>query len=80
MEIMDIIISDRLETAPEENAKTKYLEFKNRQLAEENELLRAMLFEAIGNRIIVIREENLNREPRFRVDENLGGDVLLSRI
>lgn len=60
------------------NAKVKYLEFKNRQLEEENKLLLAMLAEALGNRTIVIREEALERKPHFVIGENLGGDVIIS--
>ena len=60
------------------DAKIKYLEFKNRQLAKENELLLSLLAEALGNRTVVIREESLERKPRFKVGENLGGDVIIS--
>lgn len=64
--------------AEDKDARIKYLEFKNRQLEEENELLLSMLAEALGNRTIVIREESLNRKPQFRIGENLGGDILIS--
>ena len=60
------------------DAKIKYLEFKNRQLEEENKLLLAMLAEAVGRRTIVIREEVLERRPHFRIEENMGGDILIS--
>ena len=60
------------------NAKAKYLEFKNRQLKEENKLLLAMLAEALNGRTIVIREEALERKPHFVIGENLGGDVIIS--
>ena len=60
------------------NAKVKYLEFKNRQLEEENKLLLAMLAEALNGRTIVIREEALERKPHFVIGENLGGDVIIS--
>ena len=60
------------------DAKIKYLEFKNRQLEEENKLLLAMLAEAVGRRTVVIREEVLERRPHFRIEENMGGDILIS--
>lgn len=60
------------------NAEIKYLKLKNRQLQEENKTLLAMLAEAIGNRTICIKEETLERKPHFILDENIGGDVLIS--
>ena len=60
------------------NAKIKHLEFRNRQLEEENKLLLAMLAEALDGRTIVVREETLERKPRFKIGENLGGDILIS--
>lgn len=65
--------------ADSKNAKIKYLEFKNRQLEEENEALLAILAEALGNRVIVVRKETLKRKPYFRIEENLAGDILISR-
>lgn len=60
------------------SAKIKYLEFRNRQLEEENKLLLAMFAEALGRRTVVIREERLERTPQFRIEENMGGDILIS--
>lgn len=82
---MEIIITtpkmENQNTFSEESSKDgkiKYLEFKNRQLEEENKLLLAMLAEALGNRTIVVREETLERKPHFVIGENLGGDILIS--
>lgn len=80
---MELIITtlehqNTLYTEDSKDAKMKYLEFRNRQLEEENKLLLSMLAEALGNRTICIREETLNREPKFRIGENLGGDILIS--
>ena len=61
------------------DSEIKYLKFKNRQLIEENKFLLAMLGEAIGNRTIVISEEVLERKPRFKVEENLEGDMIIRR-
>ena len=65
-------------TEDSKDAKIKSLEFRNRQLEEENKLLLSMLAVALGNRTICIREESLNREPHFIIGENLGGDILIS--
>lgn len=82
---MEIIISTPnkdYEEAENFNAdyetRIKYLEFKNRQLEQENKLLLAMLAESIGKRTVVIREERLERIPQFRIEENMGGDILIS--
>lgn len=60
------------------DGEIKYLRFKNKQLEEENKLLLAMLAEALNGKSIVIREETLERKPKFKIGENLGGDVIIS--
>lgn len=78
---MEIIIAtpNMKESANDfKDGRIKYLEFKNKQLEEENRLLLAMLAEALDGRSIVIREETLERKPRFKIGENLGGDIIIS--
>lgn len=78
---MEIIIATPItkESVNEsKDGKIKYLEFKNRQLEEENKLLLAMLAEALNGKSIVIREETLERKPKFKIGENLGGDIIIS--
>lgn len=65
-------------TEDSKDGKIKYLEFKNKQLEEENKLLLAMLAESLGKRTVIIREEALERKPHFRIEENMGGDILIS--
>lgn len=72
----DMFNTDNMDS---KDSEIKYLKFKNRQLIEENKFLLAMLGEAIGNRTIVISEEVLERKPRFKVEENLEGDMIIRR-
>lgn len=78
---MELIITPNMEDC--KDTEIKYLKFKNRQLEEKNKFLLAMLAEALGNRTIVIREESLEEtlehEPRFKVEENLEGDMIIRR-
>lgn len=76
---MEIIIAPMRESENESmDGRIKYLEFKNRQLEEENRLLLAMLAEALDGKSIVVREETLERKPKFKIGENLGGDVIIT--
>lgn len=75
---MEIIISNKDNFESSKDGKIKYLEFRNKQLEEENRMLLAMLAESLGKRTIVIREEALERKPHFRIEENLSGDILIS--
>lgn len=77
---MELIIAtlENQNTFDIENSKVKRLEFRNRQLEEENKLLLAMLAEALAGRTVVIREEALQRRPRFKIEENMGGDIIIS--
>ena len=80
---MELIITtlnreDQNVHAGDTDGRIKYLEFRNKQLEEENQLLLAMLAEALDGRTIVVREETLERKPRFKIGENLGGDVIIS--
>lgn len=77
---MELIIAtlENQNTIDTENPKVKRLEFRNRQLEEENKLLLAMLAEALAGRTVVIREEVLERRPRFKIEENMGGDIIIS--
>lgn len=59
--------------------ETMRLSKENRQLKRDNDLLRSILAEAIGTKVIVIREEAVaERRPKFRIDENLAGDILIT--
>lgn len=49
----------------------------NRRLRRDKQLLLDMLAEAIGEEVIVVREDNLGRPHRFHVNENLGGEILV---
>ena len=77
---MEIIIATPMRESENEsmNGRIKYLEFKNKQLEEENRLLLAMLAEALDGKSIVVREETLERRPKFKIGENLGGDVIIT--
>ncbi len=77
---MELIVAtfENQNTIDMENPKVKRLEFRNRQLEEENKLLLAMLAEVLGKRRVVIHEEALERRPRFKIEENMGGDIIIS--
>lgn len=61
-------------------AEIKSLKRENSALKADQNLLLAILSEALGtNRTVIIREDiNVNRAPAFRLEENLGGDIILS--
>lgn len=55
------------------------LRAENAKLKQENELLLKLLASALGRQTIVITREIEDAPlPHFRVDENLGGDVILT--
>lgn len=60
-------------------AENMRLSKENRQLQRDNDLLRSILAEAIGTKVVVIREEDVTeRRPKFCIDENLAGDILIT--
>lgn len=59
--------------------ETMRLTKENRQLMRDNELLRAILAEAAAGNVIVIREEDITTPRRkFKIEENLAGDILIT--
>lgn len=64
---------------PEELDPTRSLRRENAKLKQGNELLRKLLASAIGSRTVLVTKEIEDAPaPRFCVDENLGGDVILT--
>lgn len=60
-------------------AQLKSLKRENSALKADQNLLLAILSEALGSHTVVIRDSiDLNRTPSFRIEENLGGDIILS--
>lgn len=66
------------------DSKIRYLEIKNKQLEKENNFLLSLLAKVIGRKTIIIREEEFYRlcqqEQHFHIDQNLGGDVLITLV
>lgn len=60
-------------------AEIKSLKREISALKADQNLLLAILSEAIGGHTVVIRDSiDLNHAPEFRIEENLGGDIILS--
>ena len=60
-------------------AQLKSLKREISALKADQGLLLAILSEALGTRTVIIREDiNVNQTPAFRLEENLGGDIILS--
>lgn len=60
-------------------AQLKSLKRENSALRADQNLLLAILSEALGSHAVVIRDSiDLNHAPAFRIEENLGGDIILS--
>ena len=60
-------------------AQLKSLKKENSALKADQNLLLAILSEALGSHTVVIRDSiDLNHTPSFRIEENLGGDIILS--
>lgn len=66
------------------DSRIRYLEIKNKQLEKENNFLLSLLVKVIGRKTIIIREEEFYRlcqqEQHFHIDQNLGGDVLITLV
>lgn len=59
--------------------ENKILKRENSALKADQNLLLAILSESLGSHTVVIHDDiDLNRAPAFRIEENLGGDIILS--
>mgnify|MGYP003309802238 CR=1 FL=1 len=80
---MNIIVrrtpKDPADRAGELASEIMALKHRICMLEREKHLLLQCLAEAVGDDVVVIVEDELPEYPRFVIDENMGGNVLIRR-